>query len=83
MMEIARVPASERRFNESLPSLIYADTDFFISVLFSTQAHHIRALTFVERLLRERSTRLVLSSLLWTEFGHAISREPFRQELQR
>jgi predicted nucleic acid-binding protein len=73
--------ASERSFRDALPERLYPDTDFLLSILFNSQPHHLRSLAFVDHLLRSDRTTLVVSSILWTEFAHVLSRESFRKQL--
>lgn len=76
------MPAAERAFGDALPRMLYPDTDFLISTIFTNQPHHQRSRALVERLLFEGRTALVVSSLLWTEFAHSICKEGFRLALE-
>ena len=45
--------AAERRFSDPPPSRIYLDTDIPINYLISSQPHHERCTTFLDRLARD------------------------------
>ena len=72
--------AIESSFSDPLPDRLYVDTDTVISHLVSSQSHHARCTGFLESLARHQ-TVIYLSSLLWMEYTHVVTRERFRQAL--
>jgi predicted nucleic acid-binding protein len=75
------VPAIEHPFSDPAPARLYVDTDILISHSISTEPHHVRCTTFLERLAREGRTTLHVSSLSWMEFAHVVTRDGFRNRL--
>lgn len=75
------MPAVEHRFSDALPTELYLDTDILIAHIVRTHPHHERAMRFLDRLVRQGTTRIVVSSLSWMEFMNVVTREQFRHEL--
>jgi predicted nucleic acid-binding protein len=75
------LPATERGFLETPPQRLYVDTDFILTYLVSTRPHHARCRPFVERVQGMGITTLYVSSLVWLEYAHVITRPAFRSAL--
>ncbi|MBI4494716.1 MAG: type II toxin-antitoxin system VapC family toxin [Chloroflexi bacterium] len=76
------MPATELAFSNPPPRALYLDTDVLINYLVSSEPHHQRSRTFLERLLAQDTT-LYVSSLTWIEYAHVITRDDFRRRLSQ
>jgi predicted nucleic acid-binding protein len=75
------VAATERAFRELPPVHLYLDTDILIAYLVSSDPNHLRAETFLLRLLEHGWTTVYVSPLSWTEYLHIVTMERVRATL--
>jgi predicted nucleic acid-binding protein len=75
------MPATERLFDEPLPTELYLDTDILIAHLNDSDLHHVRTVPFLERIAQNSATVVYISSFSWVEFIHVVVRERFRTSL--
>ncbi|MGD9890259.1 MAG: type II toxin-antitoxin system VapC family toxin [Dehalococcoidia bacterium] len=75
------MPANERSFSDSLPDLLYLDTDIAIAYLIDTEPHHDRCRHFIRRIAQDSRITLLTSSLTWLEYTNVVMKAGFRGRL--